>query len=92
VADATFEQARRRFEAARNHQNGDSPIDDSAEAQRTAQAPGAQPEQPPKIGADLENIAAALAEAKKTTFLFFLSYARDAGRALDLRISRASAP
>ena len=34
--------------------------------QRTAQALGAQSEQLPKIGADLENIAASLAEAQKT--------------------------
>ncbi len=65
-ADATFDQARKRFEAAWNHQNGDSPINDSAEVQRTAQALGAQSEQLPKIGADLENIAAALADAQKS--------------------------
>jgi hypothetical protein len=65
-ADATFEQARKRFESAWNHQNGDSPINDSAEVQRTVQALGAQSQQLPKIGADLENIAAALAEAQKS--------------------------
>ena len=64
-ADATFEQARKRFEAAWNHQNGDSPINSSAEVQRTAQALGTQSAQLPKIGADLENIAAALADAQK---------------------------
>ncbi|MDM4143163.1 MULTISPECIES: alpha/beta hydrolase [Mycobacterium] len=64
-ANATFEDARRRFEAAWNHQNGDHPINDSAEVQRTAQSLGAQSEQLPKIGADLENIAAALAEAQR---------------------------
>ncbi|OBH08370.1 hypothetical protein A5695_26090 [Mycobacterium sp. E1747] len=65
-ADHAFEQARKRFDAAWNHQNGDHPINGSAEVQRTAQALGAQSEQLPKIGADLENIAAALAEAQKT--------------------------
>ncbi|WP_235852799.1 putative alpha/beta hydrolase [Mycobacterium interjectum] len=64
-ADATFEQARRRFEAAWTHENGDNPINDSAEVQHTAQALGAQSEQLPKIGAHLEEVAAALAEAQK---------------------------
>ena len=65
-ANHAFELARNRFNAAWNHQNGDHPINDSAEVQRTAQALGAQSEQLPKIGADLENIAASLAEAQKT--------------------------
>jgi uncharacterized protein YukE len=65
-ANTSFEQARQRFGAAWNHQNGDNPINDSAEVQRTAQSLGAQSEQLPKIGADLENIAAALAEAQKS--------------------------
>ncbi len=65
-ANNAFEEARRRFDAAWNHQNGDHPINDSAEVQRTAQALGAQSLQLPKIGADLENIAAALAEAQHT--------------------------
>src|SRR5579884_1598198 len=64
-ADATFEQARHRFDAAWNHQNGDHPINGSAEVQRTAKSLGAQSTQLPKIGADLEGIAAALAEAQK---------------------------
>lgn len=64
-ANETFEQARNRFDAAWNHQNGDHPINDSAEVQRTVKSLGAQSLQLPKIGADLENIAAALAEAQK---------------------------
>ncbi|OBI54520.1 hypothetical protein [Mycobacterium sp. E787] len=64
-ADATFGQARRRFEAAWTHENGDNPINDSAEVQRTAQALGAQSERLPEIGAHLEEVAAALAEAQK---------------------------
>lgn len=64
-ADHAFEQARKRFDAAWNHQNGDHPINDSAEVQRTVKSLGAQSLQLPKIGADLENIAAALAEAQK---------------------------
>ncbi|OBG43073.1 hypothetical protein A5672_10730 [Mycobacterium alsense] len=64
-ADATFDQARGRFEAAWTHENGDSPINAAAEVQRTAHALGAQSEQLPKIGAHLEEVAAALAEAQK---------------------------
>lgn len=64
-ADDAFQQARDRFNAAWNHQNGDHPINDSAEVQRTVKSLGAQSLQLPKIGADLENIAAALAEAQK---------------------------
>lgn len=64
-ADATFDQARRRFEAAWTHENGENPINDAAEVQRAAQALGGQSEQLPKIGAHLEEVAAALAEAQK---------------------------
>src|SRR5215469_14932881 len=62
-ANTSFEQARRRFGAAWNHEDASHPINDSAEVQRTAQSLGAQSEQLPKIGADLENVATALAEA-----------------------------
>lgn len=64
-AEHAFEQARNRFDAAWNHQNGDHPINDSAEVQRTVKSLGAQSLQLPQIGADLENIAAALAEAQR---------------------------
>ena len=64
-AEHAFEQARNRFDTAWNHQNGDHPINDSAEVQRTVKSLGAQSLQLPKIGADLENIAAALAEAQR---------------------------
>lgn len=64
-ADHEFEQARKRFDAAWNHQNGDHPINDSAEVQRLTKSLGAQSEQLPKIGVDLENVAAGLAEAQK---------------------------
>lgn len=65
-ANTSFEQARNRFDGAWNHQNGDHPINDSAEVQRTVKSLGAQSLQLPKIGVDLENIAAALAEAQKS--------------------------
>jgi hypothetical protein len=64
-ADTAFEEARRRFDAAWNHQNGDHPINASAEVQRVTKSLGAQSLQLPKIGVDLENIAAALAEAQR---------------------------
>ncbi len=66
-ADAAFDQARRRFEEAWNRQNGEHPINDSAEVQRVAQSLGAQSLELPKIGVDLENIAAALAEVQRSS-------------------------
>jgi hypothetical protein len=68
-ANAAFDEARRRFEASWNHENGDHPINDADEVQRVVKSLGWQSLQIPKIGVDLENIAAALAEAQ-----------RDAGR------------
>ncbi|VBA40271.1 hypothetical protein LAUMK13_02982 [Mycobacterium innocens] len=65
-ADAAFDLARRRFEQAWNRENGEHPINDSAEVQRVTQSLGAQSLQLPKIGVDLENIAAALAEAQRS--------------------------
>ncbi|OBG98608.1 hypothetical protein A5697_15865 [Mycobacterium sp. E3251] len=64
-ADHAFQIAQKRFGESWNHQNGDNPINDSAEVQRLTKSLGAQSEQLPKIGADLENIAAALADAQK---------------------------
>lgn len=61
-----FEEARRRFEASWNHENGGNPINDAAEVQRTAASLGAYSVQLTKIGVDLENIAAALAAAQST--------------------------
>jgi hypothetical protein len=65
-ANAAFNEARRRFEASWNRENGDHPINDSAEVPRVVQSLGAQSSQLPKIGVDLENIAAALAEAQRS--------------------------
>ncbi len=65
-SDTAFAQARARFEVAWNHRNGDHPINDAAEVQRVTKALGAQSLQLPKIGVDLENIAAALAEAQQS--------------------------
>jgi len=64
-ADNAFQQARTRFEAAWNHHDGGHPINDSGEVQRVTKSLGAQSLQLPKIGADLESIAAALADAQQ---------------------------
>lgn len=64
-AGAAFDAALRRFEASWNRQNGDHPINDSAEVQRAIQSLHVQTTQLPRIAIDLENIAAALAEAQK---------------------------
>lgn len=64
-ADNAFQQARTRFEAAWNQRDGGHPINDSEEVQRVVKSLGAQSLQLPKIGADLENIAAALADAQR---------------------------
>lgn len=65
-ANDAFEQARTRFEAAWNRPDGDHPITGSEEVERVTKALGAQSLQIPKISADLEGIAASLAEAQKT--------------------------
>ncbi len=65
-ANTAFEEARRRFEASWNREHCEHPINDSAQVQRVTKALGAQSLQLPKIGVDLENIAAALAEAQRT--------------------------
>ena len=65
-ANAAFEEALRRFEAAWNHENGDHPINDSAEVQRVTQSLHVQAAQLPKIAIDLEDIAAALAGAQRS--------------------------
>ncbi|WP_374023672.1 TNT domain-containing protein [Mycobacterium sp. HNNTM2301] len=64
-AQHAFEQARSRFNAAWNRRDGGHPINDSVEVQRVTQSLGVQSLQLPKIGVDLENIAASLAEAQK---------------------------
>jgi hypothetical protein len=56
-----FEEARRRFEASWNRENGEHPINDSAEVQRVSKSVGAQSLQLSKIGVDLENIAGRMA-------------------------------
>jgi len=60
-----FHQARDRFEASWNRENGEHPINDAAEVQRAATSISFQVVALPKIAVDLENIAASLAEAQR---------------------------
>lgn len=75
-AVVAFDAARRRFEAAWNHRNGEHPINDADEVQRVTRSLGLQAAQLPGIAIDLENIAAALAEAQRTSawYLAALEY------------------
>ncbi|OBK96000.1 hypothetical protein A5645_10775 [Mycobacterium asiaticum] len=66
-ADAAFGEARRRFEASWNRENGDHPINDAAEVRRATQSLGIQAAQLTDIAADLEQVAALLAEAQRAT-------------------------
>lgn len=60
-----FTQARERFHASWNRENGEHPIDDSAEVQRATARLYVQKDQLPLIGVDLMNLAGALAAAEK---------------------------
>jgi hypothetical protein len=65
-AEISFRQARDRFDKAWTHEDGGNPINDSAEVQRATTSLGIQAAQLPKIGVDLENVAAALAGAQRS--------------------------
>lgn len=65
-AGNTFDEARRRFAASWNPDNGDHPINDSADVRRVTMSLGAQALQLPQIGLELDNVAAALAAAQRT--------------------------
>ncbi|WP_205873286.1 putative alpha/beta hydrolase [Mycobacterium camsae] len=64
-AESAFSEARRRFEAAWNRENGDNPINDAAEVQRATSSLGVQAGQLPQIAVDLESVAAVLAESQR---------------------------
>ncbi|MEB3064176.1 putative alpha/beta hydrolase [[Mycobacterium] zoologicum] len=64
-SSAAFTEAGKRFRAAWNRENGEHPINDSLEVQRATQTLHLQQNQLLAIGTDLENIAAALAEAQR---------------------------
>lgn len=64
-ADAAFDEACRRFEAAWTGARGTHPINGSAEVQRATRSLGVQAAHLPKIGLDLEHIAIALADTQK---------------------------
>jgi hypothetical protein len=65
-AEISFRQARDRFDKAWTHEDGGKPINDSAEVRRATTSLGVQATQLPKIGVDLENVAAALADAQRS--------------------------
>lgn len=60
-----FEQAQDRFRTSWNRENGEHPINDSAEVQRATTRLMVQQDQLPAIGADLTAIAADLAESQR---------------------------
>jgi hypothetical protein len=60
-----FEQAQDRFRTSWNRENGDHPINASAEVQRATTRLMVQQDQLPATGADLANIAANLAESQR---------------------------
>lgn len=64
-ADNAFAEARRRLQTW-TRDNGQHPINEAPDVQQTIAALGLQATQLPNIGADLENIAAALAQAQAT--------------------------
>ena len=66
-ADNAFAQARERFQKSWHRENGEHPINDSAEVQLATTSLGVQTVQLPKIADDLENIAAALTEAQRSS-------------------------
>ncbi|MEZ0383139.1 hypothetical protein [Mycobacterium sp. pW045] len=65
-SSAAFAQARQRFQAAWSRENGEHPINDSAEVQRATTTLHLQQTRLTAIGTDLETIAAALAQAQKS--------------------------
>ena len=66
-AGNAFAQARQRFENSWNRENGEHPINDSADVQLATTSLGVQATQLPKIAVVLENIAGALAEAQRAS-------------------------
>jgi Hydrolase N-terminal helical domain/Alpha/beta hydrolase len=87
-SSSAFEEARRLFEASWTRRNDDHPINDSVEVQRVAKSLNAQSAQLPKLGIDLENIAAALAEAQRTAAVL-ISAVEGQLRQLDNKIGHA---
>lgn len=65
-----FQKAQERFKEAWNHENGDHPINDSAEVQRATSSLMFHRDQLPVVAAKLAGIAAGLAEAQKQSALW----------------------
>jgi gamma-glutamyl-gamma-aminobutyrate hydrolase PuuD len=66
-ASTSFDEALRRFKGAWNGERGVHPINDSAQVRRAARDLGHQCLKLTKIAAELEGVAAALAEAQRTS-------------------------
>ena len=66
-ADTAFAQARRQFEQSWDRDDGEHPINDAQQVQLATTSLGVQADQLPKIAVDLEGIAAALAEAQRSS-------------------------
>jgi Hydrolase N-terminal helical domain len=64
-ADLAFVDAKKRFEGSWNRETGEHPINDSAELQALTRSIFFQKAQLPQIAADLESVAATLAEAQR---------------------------
>ena len=62
-----FDAAQARFRTAWNHQNGDHPINDSAEVRRAVSSLMFQRDQLPVVAAKLARIAAGLAQAQQSS-------------------------
>ncbi|MFV0493991.1 hypothetical protein [Mycobacterium sp.] len=67
AADIAFADARSRFERAWNRETGEHPINDAAEVEQVTRTLADQVAQLPKIAADLETVAAILAEAQRAS-------------------------
>jgi Hydrolase N-terminal helical domain len=75
--NTAFAEARGRFAASWNRENGQHPINDAAEVQRLTKSLDLQAAQLPKIVVDLENIAAALAEAQRESGWYISALEQD---------------
>ncbi len=64
-ADLAFVEAKKRFEVSWNREDGRHPINDGAELQALTRSITFQKAQLPRIAADLETVAATLAEAQR---------------------------
>jgi hypothetical protein len=89
-AEDAFRQARDRFARSWNHATGEHPINDAAEVRRVVKSLGLQSAQLPELAVDLENIAAALADAQRSAARYVGALEHDL-EAIDCEIGAALA-